>query len=218
MIVSYVVPRALVALGLPLDAWIVKSMGYLTLAITNDAALWLATLIVFVILFFIILWLDHRPKTSAKIVNETSGQLPASDFISLVELRDIIKSDPSWNLQAGLQYLDLQKSFRESAHRQEFEVWGRQHSSSVFVKEQILSKIPHTYWLEGTLDLMRLANANENETIVTRVLDIQLRRTEPIYFDLEVSRREALHWIKNGAARYRGQADAERSKNLGLDA
>ena len=50
--ISFIVPRMLVALGMPLDQWIVKMADLIQLYISKEAALWTATCILAVLLYF----------------------------------------------------------------------------------------------------------------------------------------------------------------------
>ena len=58
-------------------------------------------------------------------------------------------------------------------------------------------------------------HSGDNETISTRIENIPKKKTEPVYYDLEVSRKEAIEWVKGNAKNYKGYSDAQRAKNLG---
>ncbi len=61
-LLGYVFPRLLIALGVPIDAWIVAAAAWLSIYISLNAALWLATFIVAGALYYLTLWYSG-PRT-----------------------------------------------------------------------------------------------------------------------------------------------------------
>src|SRR5262245_17073894 len=130
----------------------------------------------------------------------------------IIELRDMIKASPGWDLDGDtLQYLDLAKAFREAAHEGAFEVWGRPASKrGLFASDQVLTKIPRKHWSTATLDMLKFPAADKNEQVCSHIIDIGVRNRNDTYFDLEVERLPAIEWARNGAAKYRGEEDSKR--------
>jgi hypothetical protein len=154
-------------------------------------------------------WIYKRLKKPNKISPPSSPLKSKSKRVGLIELRDYIKSIPGWeNIGETLESVDLIKAFREAAHEEVFEVWGRRDDQRLFKSEVILSKIPAIYWEDASLDETRFIGSDDNISLCTYVLEPNKRGTIPAYEDLEVERIPAFEWAQSPhAARYRGDED-----------
>ena len=157
-------------------------------------------------------WLAKSPEKIALgvpqgIIETVSGN--KSKRMPLIELRDFIVQQPGWEqIEENLEYLDLIKAFREVAHEERFEVWGRKNTKSgLFENEKILQKIPSDYWKDGSLDELRFHSTDDNRLICTYILEVNKRGLSPTFSDLEVEKKPALEWAQEDAARYRGEED-----------
>jgi hypothetical protein len=211
-ILSYSTPRFLVAIGVPVDRWIVKMANWFSLAITNEAALWSGGTIICAILFAVLFVLDRRHRSAIVIGPVKLTQQNLSKRAPLIELRDYIAGLPGWeDIGEELQYLDLIKAFREAAHEGRFEVWGRLRTDQGFPEqEEILRKIPVDHWGYASLDPLRFPSRTENKDLITYAVDPNKRKNERGYFDLEVERVPAFEWAQSeDASRYRGDEDRQ---------
>jgi len=177
----------------------------------TDPPFWISHPITRIIILIIgvLLLILFLYKTKPHVGRPVLGSQNRPKRVPLIELRDHIAGLPGWEeIGEGLQYLDLVKAFREAAHEERFEVWGRKNTTSgMFQSDEILRKIPAEYWEYSSLDELRFPSRKENKELCTYVIPVSRRNPEDTYWDLEVERAPALEWAQHGAERYRGDED-----------
>lgn len=97
-IISYAAPRLLVAMGVPLDRWIVTMGAWLSIRLTSEAALWAATLIIVIPLFIGTFWFSKNsdrgwPTALSDVPSEISKEFESVslEFTQLGKPKTVIQ-------------------------------------------------------------------------------------------------------------------------------
>lgn len=218
LLISWVIQGILLWKDVHPEQWVSKMLGTATTSLSQPNLLWLIAGVLALPLTFAIQELWNRFVRTTASNSQIAQGVPQevidavkdkkSKRIPLIELRDFVTQQPGWEqIREGLQFLDLIKAFREAAHEERFEVWGRNIRSGLFQSEEILQKIPFDYWKVASLDELRFPDSDENSLLCTHILDVSKRGQVNSYSDLEVEREPALEWAKHDAVRYRGEED-----------
>jgi hypothetical protein len=111
-LLSWVTPRLLVAMGVPLDKWIVAMAGWLQIRLDTNTALWTATAAIGALLYFGAIVLSKRHSREPRVVEPAHADAPPTPPVNSGFDWDYERNGPFIGITAGpkqqIRILDFQ--------------------------------------------------------------------------------------------------------------